>query len=148
MRIGFLFALLLISAFYTYVAFVELSFLTVSGRLGPGFFPRLIGVGLILLCLVSLPQDLRRMRLDDVMTGYWSVIAMMALLSGGLVMLFSIVGGTLAMAIFLLVTLSILNRGHHLQNLAIAVLLPAAIYYLFDVWLNASMPEGMISLPI
>ncbi len=49
---------------------------------------------------------------------------------------------------FLLVTLSILNRGHLLQNVAIAVALPAAIYFLFDAWLNAAMPEGVLPLPI
>ena len=52
------------------------------------------------------------------------------------------------MAVFLLVTLSILNRGHMSQNVSIAVLLPAGIYFLFDVWLNAAMPEGVLHLPI
>ena len=48
------------------------------------------------------------------------------------------------MVAFLLATLTVLNRGRHVQNLAVAVLLPTAIYLLFDVWLNAAIPRGMI----
>ena len=148
MRVGFLLGLLLASAYYTYVAFVGLSFLTVSGRLGPGFFPRLIGLGLILSCLLCLPQDLRRWRTDETQSPFWPTVLVIAGLSGGLVLLFTLVGGTAAMMAFLLATLSILNRGHPVQNVLIAVLLPLAIYLLFDSWLNASMPEGILSLPI
>ncbi len=51
MRLAFLLAILLASCFYTYVAFTDFSFLSRTGRLGPGFFPRLIGIGLIGFCL-------------------------------------------------------------------------------------------------
>ena len=44
MRIGFLLVLLAGSVFYSYVAFADLSFMTRTGRLGPGFFPRLVGM--------------------------------------------------------------------------------------------------------
>ena len=40
--------------FHTYIAFTELRFLSTTGRLGPGFFPRIIGVGLIAVCLLGL----------------------------------------------------------------------------------------------
>ena len=148
MRVGFLLALLAVSAFYTYVAFAELDFLSVSGRLGPGFFPRLIGCGLIVLCLLSLPQDIARSRSDETDTAFWPTLLVIAVLSGGMIGLFALVGGTVAMAVFLLATLTFLNRGRIGQNVAIAVLLPLGIHFLFDVWLNASMPEGRLPLPI
>lgn len=148
MRVGFLLALLAGALFYSYVAFADLAFLSAAGRLGPGFFPRLIGVGLVLFCLLCLAQDVRRMRDDDTRSPYWPTILVIMALSAGMIGLFSLVGGTLAMGIFLLAALSALNRGHVVQNLAVAVLLPLGIYFLFDVWLNASMPEGRWPLPI
>lgn len=148
MRVGFLLALLAASLFYSYIAFVELSFLGATGRLGPGFFPRLIGVSLTVLCLLGLWTDIKRMREDDMRSAFWPTIAVIVVLSAGMIGLFTLVGGTLAMGIFLFATLSVLNRGHILQNLAIAVLLPLGIFLLFDVWLNASMPEGRLALPI
>jgi hypothetical protein len=45
----------------------------------------------------------------------------------------------------MLATLAVLNRGRWLQNVAIAVLLPAAIYLLFEVWLNAAIPRGALA---
>ena len=148
MRVGFLLALLAASLFYAYVAFVELEFLGTTGRLGPGFFPRLIGVALVVVCLIGLAQDVSRMRDDDMRSPFWPTIGVIAVLSAGMIWLFTLIGGTLAMAAFLLAALMILNRGHVVQNAAVAVLLPIGIYFLFDVWLNASMPEGRLPLPI
>jgi hypothetical protein len=60
------------------------------------------------------------------------------------VMAMHLVGGYVAMIAFMLATLTILNRGRAVQNAAIALMLPLAIYLLFDVWLNASIPRGVI----
>lgn len=148
MRVGFLLALLAASLFYTYHAFADLAFLSAAGRLGPGFFPRLIGVLLVVACLLSLAGDVTRMRGDDMRSDHWPTILTIAGFSAAMIWLFALVGGLVAMALFLLATLSILNRGHVVQNLAIALLLPLCIHLLFDVWLNASMPEGRLPLPI
>jgi putative tricarboxylic transport membrane protein len=148
MRVGFLLAVLAAAVFYSYFAFAELAFLSRTGRLGPGFFPRIIGVGLIAVCLLGLPQDIARMRSDDMRSAFWPSVLVVAALSAGMIWLFTLVGGTLAMAVFLLAALSFLNRGRVLQNVAIAVLLPLGVYFLFDVWLNASMPKGYLPLPI
>lgn len=148
MRVGFLLALLAGAVFYSYFAFAELVFLSTTGRLGPGFFPRIVGVGLIAVCLLGLPQDIARMRSDNMRSAFWPPVLVVAALSAGMIWLFTLVGGTLAMAVFLLAALSVLNRGRILQNVTIAVLLPTGVYFLFDVWLNASMPEGILPLPI
>ncbi len=148
MRVAFLLAILFASGFYTYMAFEDLHFLSATGRLGPGFFPRIIGLALIACCVASLWRDLRLMRGDETDSPFWGIVGVMAVLSGTLVFLFNILGGTLAMVVFLLVSLSILNRGHPVQNVAVSIVLPVGIYFLFDVWLNAAMPEGIVSLPL
>jgi hypothetical protein len=43
MRAGFLAGILLLAGSYTWIAFAELALLSSAGRLGPGFFPRIIG---------------------------------------------------------------------------------------------------------
>ena len=149
MRVCFLLAILTASVFYSYVAFMELGFLSMSGRLGPGFFPRIIGVLLIAVTLMTLVNDMRRAREEgEGSSDHWPVVGIVVGLTGLLVAMFVVLGGTLAMAVFLLVALTVLNRGRHVMNVAVALILPAGIYFLFDVWLNASMPEGLLDLPI
>lgn len=148
MRVAVLLAILAASVLYTYAAFADLAFLSVAGRLGPGFFPRLIGIALIVCCLATLVPDLRRRRSDDVASDHWVEVCLVLGLTGGLVLSLTVLGGVVATVVFLLVALSLLNPGHLPLNVAVAVLLPLGIYLLFDVWLNAAMPEGLLPLPL
>jgi putative tricarboxylic transport membrane protein len=150
MRVAFTAAILCIAVFYTYVAFAGLSFLSSTGRLGPGFFPRIVGVALIATCLYSLWGDLRARRAageEEGLSGFWRITVAVAALSGLFVLLLDVLGGLLAMVAYMLATLALLNRGRWLQNLLVATLLPAALYVLFDVWLNAAMPPGIVGFP-
>jgi putative tricarboxylic transport membrane protein len=144
MRAAFVVVVLCLSAFYTYWAFTDLSFLSTTGRLGPGFFPRIVGVGLIVTCLVDLALELRRRSEPVPPTEYAATVVLLVALTGLFVLALNIVGGYAAMVAFLLVTLSVLNRGRHLQNVAIALVMPTAVYLLFDVWLNAAVPRGVL----
>lgn len=146
MRAAFLLAVLGLAAFYTWIAFADLAFLSTTGRLGPAFFPRIVGVLLIAACLYALAIELRRPRREE--AGEWGTVALVAGLSAGFVVLLEIVGGLAAMVLFMLAALFLLNRGRPVQNVAIALLLPGAIYLLFHVWLRASMPEGLVRLPV
>ena len=49
-------------------AFADLSFLSSTGRLGPGFFPRIIGLILIVACVLTLAGDVRERRAEG---GLW-----------------------------------------------------------------------------
>jgi hypothetical protein len=149
MKVAFLVAILCIALLYTYSAFTDLTFLTVSGRLGPGFFPRIIGGLLVAACLYNLVMA-HRAKPDEgeASDGDWRVTIGVLALSAAFVGLLEVLGGLLAMVLFLLATLFILNRGRLVQNLAISLLLPAAVYLMFDVWLKASMPRGLIPLPV
>lgn len=147
MRTGFLLAILFLAACYTYIAFAELSYLSSAGRLGPGFMPRIIGVSLVAMCAYSLVADMKEFRADEALAPAWRSAAVLALLSGVFVGLLEVLGGLLSMIAFMAVALWILNRGRPLQNALVAVLLPLGTYLVFQVWLHASMPRGMLPLP-
>jgi len=150
MKAVFLVAVLCTALLYTYTAFTELTFLTMSGRLGPAFFPRIIGVLLILACVYNLVLLARRSGPDghEAAGGDWRITAGIIALSAAFVALLEILGGLVAMVLFLLAALSLLNRGRPVQNLLVSLLLPAGVHLLFDLWLKASTPKGMIPLPV
>lgn len=145
MRAGFLFALLALAGGYTALAFIELSWLSSAGRLGPGFFPRIIGVCLVVLCLYSQYAD--RRSAEASLSADWRSAAAVALLSAAFVALLDVLGGLLSMVLFMAAALYYLNRGRPVQNALLALLLPVSVYLLFRVWLNAAMPQGIMPLP-
>jgi ABC-type transport system involved in cytochrome c biogenesis permease subunit len=147
LRAGFLLAILFLAAAYTYVAFTELSYLSSAGRLGPGFMPRIIGVALVAMCVLSLYADMKHLPPDEAVAPGWKNAAVLALLSGVFVVLLEVLGGLLSMIAFMAAALWILNRGRLLQNALIAVLLPIGMHVVFSVWLRASMPRGLLGLP-
>ena len=147
MRAGFLLAILFLAALYTYIAFAELSYLSSAGRLGPGFMPRIIGVALVAMCALSLYADMSHLPAEESVSPAWRSAAVLALLSGVFVALLEVLGGLVSMMVFMAAALWILNRGRHLQNALIAVLLPLGTYVVFTVWLRAAMPRGMLPFP-
>lgn len=148
MRAAFLVAILCASLFYSWHAFANLPFLSLTGRLGPGFFPRIIGVGLVLSCLYALAMDWRERVPGGAASDYWPTVLSVAVLSGLFVASLNILGGPLAMFVFLMAALTLLNRARPVQNLLVSALFPVAVYLLFRVWLNASMPRGIVPLPL
>ena len=145
MRAGFLAGLLLAAAGYTWIAFAELAWLSSAGRLGPGFFPRFIGVALIALCAYCLAFD--REAAAQPLPPFWRTTATLAALSALFVAALDVLGGLLSMVAFMAAALWTLNRGRHLQNAILAVALPLCVYLLFRTWLNAAVPRGMLGLP-
>jgi hypothetical protein len=147
MRLAFTAAILCLAVFYTYWAFADLSFLSSTGRLGPGFFPRIVGLLLIAGCILTLAGDLKARHDDGGLSSFWRITAVVAALSGAFVLLLEILGGPLAMVLYMLATLMVLNRGRTIQNVAISLGLPLALFLLFDRWLNASLPTDALGLP-
>jgi hypothetical protein len=143
MRAGFLAGILLLAGGYTWIAFAELALLSSAGRLGPGFFPRIIGGALVLMCAWSLADELRR-RAPEPRSEFWRATLMLALLSGLFVAALDVLGGLVSMIVYMAAVLGYLNRRRTLQNALLAVLLPLAIYLLFRVWLNAAVPRGLL----
>ena len=143
MRAGFLAGVLLAAGGYTWLAFAELTWLSSAGRLGPGFFPRIIGAALVALCAWSLAEELRR-GTPERLSELWRAAAALALASALFVAALERLGGLLAMVLFMAAALGFFNRGRWLQNALLALLLPLGIYLLFRVWLNAAVPRGLL----
>jgi hypothetical protein len=142
MRAGFQLGVLLFAGLYGYYAFTELAWLSSAGRIGPAFFPRIIGVTLAALAAWSLVADWRDRREDP--AEHWRAAALLALLSGLFVAALDVLGGLLSMVAFMAASLAVFNRGRWLQNALLALLLPAGMVLLFKVWLNAGVPRGML----
>jgi hypothetical protein len=142
MRAGFQLGVLLFAGLYGYVAFTELAWLSSAGRIGPAFFPRIIGVALAALSAWSLLADWRAPGEPQART--WRAAALLALFSGLFVAALDVLGGLASMIAFMAAALAVFNRGRWLQNAALALLLPAGLYVLFKVWLNAGVPRGLI----
>jgi hypothetical protein len=155
MRLVFLVALLGGAIFYTYIAFADLNFLTRTGRLGPGFFPRLVGVGMVVMTLWAILDALRDRAAaaagaapgpDDAPAGVWGDFLILLGLAIGYVVLVRLFGGFVSTVIYLIVALSLLNPGRHLQNAAVALIFPGGVYLLFDRVLNANMPPAIFDI--
>jgi putative tricarboxylic transport membrane protein len=144
MRAGFLLALLALAAGYTWLAFADLSWLSSARRLGPGFFPRIIGVSLTLLCAYSFFVELRARK--EPLSEFWKTTLLVAALSAAFIALLDVLGGLLAMIAFMAAALAFLNRGRPLQNAILALVLPVCLYLVFKVWLNAALPRGLLPL--
>lgn len=144
MRKVFTILILGLAALYTYHAFVNLSFLSSTGRLGPGFFPRIIGLLLIAACISELVREARRGSgppdESDYVRDAIIVVALTALFVASL----NLLGGYIAMIVFMLASLFLLNRRRPMHNVAIGLILPTLIWAMFDLWLKAALPEGMI----
>lgn len=147
MRLAFLLAILALALLYTFHAFAGLSFLSSTGRLGPGFFPRIVGLLLIATCVYTIIADRQRLADDGALSDYWRTPVLIAALSGVFVALLNVLGGLLAMVVFMLASLFILNRGRPVQNVVVSLALPLSVYLLFETWLNAAVPEGIVPLP-
>ena len=156
MRIVFLVALLGASIFYSYIAFYDLNFMTRSGRLGPGFFPRIVGAGMVIMTLWALADALRdRARVaaggtpgaDDAPLGGWRDLLILLGLAIGYAVLIRLFGGFISTVAYLGLALVLFNPGRPLLNTAVALIFPATVYVLFDRVLNANMPPALIDLP-
>jgi len=143
MRAGFLAGVLLLAGGYTWLAFAELAWLSSAGRLGPAFFPRIIGVALVALCAWGLVEELRRAERER-LSEFWRVTLVLALLSALFVAALEVLGGLASMVAYMAAALAYLNRHRHWQNAFLAVLLPLGLYLLFRVWLNAAVPRGLL----
>jgi putative tricarboxylic transport membrane protein len=135
-------AIALVAAAYTWMAF-GMEWETEAGRIGPGFFPRIIGGLTVALCLVAIVRRLREPRETEAgATRHGRLVAILALALVGYLLLFEYVGAALASVAFMGFVLPVINPGRHVANVALAVLLPAALYVLFELGLNAGLPPG------
>ena len=154
-RLAFYAVLFLIMLGYTGTAF-QMDWITESGRIGPGFFPRIIGVLSMLICSWALlkcivggePVDGEGSDEDEVGEGdlgrHPFAVAIAVVASFTFVITLNFLGAIVAAAVFLFVMLSFLNRGRWLTNSIITVAVPVGMYLLFQTALNAGLPAGIL----
>ena len=95
-------------------------------------------------CLIDLASTLSRRSEPLPRSEYLGTLIFIGVATGFLVLAMALIGGYAAMFAFMISTLAVLNRGRWLQNVTIAVALPTAIYLMFEVWLNAAIPRGIL----
>jgi putative tricarboxylic transport membrane protein len=142
--IAFLAAIAAVAAAYTVEAF-GMEWQTQAGRIGPGFFPRIIGVLLVVLCCVAI---VRRLRAKREAGGEGERYARIVVVCAGALAAYWIaldwVGAVPASVAFLVGLLWVTNQGRPVTNVAVGALLPAALYVLFEIGLDASLPPGVL----
>ena len=171
MKKWFAAALLALAIGYTYYGLSTLSLVTASGRPAAGFFPLIIGGLLVVACAVNLWGDLREwqrerasgqapVHLADPETeakadalgvdahaidggpGFGRDVGIVFLYICGFVALLKVVGALFGMILFMLAFLFTFNRAHIISNVIYSIALPAFLYGLFKILLNASLPTS------
>ncbi|MBA3620697.1 MAG: tripartite tricarboxylate transporter TctB family protein [Euzebyales bacterium] len=150
----FLLTMLIGSALYTAVAF-DLPWTTTAGRIGAGFFPRIIGLLLAVSSGWALFDELAGRSPDvqqaqeqasaDEPTQVRDTLVVVALIVAFVPALYYL-GALIGMVLFTLVTLFTFNRGRVLTNVAVGVGFPVVLFLLFDRGLNATLPPGVFDL--
>lgn len=164
-------ALLVFAISYTVYGLSTLTLLTSSGRPGAGFFPLLVGGLLIVSTAVNLWGDVRdwiRERESGVLPIHLADpeteakadafgvdahgidggpehgrdVFIVFLYLCGFVAVMKLVGALFAMILFMLAFLFTFNRTQVLSNLIYSLALPGALYGLFKILLNASLPTS------
>jgi len=171
MRKWFSAALLVAALAYLGYGLATLDIFNRAGRAGPGYFPVLIGVLLVLTLAINVFKEFRPYRAraasqtgpmsdaqamsnavgadathKDMDSGDGSynrdVLVLFAMLFGFIALLPTL-GGLLAMIVFMLVFLFVFNPGKWVVNLVYSAALPLGLYWLFKIMLNASLPRGL-----
>ncbi len=148
MRLYFTLTILLLSVFYAALAFADLNFLSARGRIGPGFFPQIISSLLVLFTFSTAVSEFRRRQSQEAVASDWRVTLAVVAMLAVLIAASHYLGALPGMVIFMLLALSVLNRGRYVTNVLVGVLLPIGLYSLFRYSLNAAMPPGMLGLPL
>ncbi len=144
----FLGAMALVLAWYTWHGF-QLAWSTPSSAIGPGLFPRSIGVAGLAMTLVLLARTLagRATSGEDGAGANRHWLPLVAALVGVyvcFVMLFFVLGAFLATGLFSMGLLSVINPGRHLLNAVQSAGLAGILLLLFDGLLGTNFPSGML----
>ncbi|MDT0300700.1 tripartite tricarboxylate transporter TctB family protein [Streptomonospora wellingtoniae] len=157
---------------YTVMAF-GMEWQTTAGRVGPGLFPRIIGVLGVAACAICTVQSVLRRRPEgadeeseqeqaageqaaDGEPGAagggqarrrhpWAVVALCAILVAFVTVLVP-VGAVVTGSVALIAALLVCDRSHPVRSVVIGAVFPVALYAVFVFGLNAPLPAGILPL--
>jgi putative tricarboxylic transport membrane protein len=156
-KLAFLGVMLLVFAVYTEMA-MGMEWRTQAGRIGPGYFPRILGFTAIAVTVAAGVREILSRpgsktadqveaaeeaaepdlgRHPMALVGFIAAAAVFVALLG-------VLGAALAGVLFLGVTLWFLDPEHHIRAVIIAVAVPVLLYVAFQVGLNAGLPQGIL----
>ncbi len=154
-RTAFFGVLLVVLLGYTEMSF-DLAWESAGGRIGPGFFPRIIGCLSVLITLVAVIGSLRPGAAvdeevfgeDEVGEGDLGRHPIPLALTVGAAALFLVtltsLGAILSSAVFMFGMLWYLNPRRWVVNVVLSIAVPLGLYLLFQTALNAGLPEGLL----
>ncbi len=133
----------LVAAAYTWMAF-GLEWETRAGRIGPGFFPRIVGSLTVALCLLAIVRRVRagRPRGGESEPGRARLVVATVAVLAVYVAVLEPLGALIASALMMLAILSLTNRRRPLANVALSVGVSSALYALLEIGLGAGLPPG------
>lgn len=158
-KLAFLGVILLVFAFYTEQA-MGMEWRTQAGRIGPGFFPRILGGTALAVTVAALVTELlakpKEKKTDAVEAAEEAAepdlgrhpITLVAFVIAAAVFvgLFGILGAALAGILFLGATLWFLDPEHRIRSVLIAVTVPVLLYLAFQTGLNVGLPQGILPI--
>ena len=146
MRFLFSMALLAFSLAYTGFALYSLDLFDRADRLGPGFFPAIVGVLLIAMTAANGVREYRRQReAGTALRALWRDVAEVTGLIALFLVLLPYAGSLLTIFAFTGLYLYRFNRGRGWFNAVYAVAFSTAVYLLFEVVLQAGLPQGVLA---
>ncbi|WP_070965619.1 tripartite tricarboxylate transporter TctB family protein [Vibrio sonorensis] len=149
MRFWFSLSTFVFAVGFTLMGISTLDLFDFNGRPGPGYFPLIIGMGLVICTSINVFKDGKnRHRISssdgDEKSLYISDTVVMVACISLLVFTLNFLGAVLSMVAFCMSFLAYFNRGKHWQNGLYSLAFPLCVYLLFDVWLQAGLPDGLL----
>jgi putative tricarboxylic transport membrane protein len=158
-KLTFLGVLLVVFAVYTEMA-MGMEWRTQAGRIGPGFFPRILGFTAIAVTITAAVREILSRPASNSVSQAQAVdqaaepdlgrhpIALVAFVVAAalFVGLFGILGAVLSGILFLGATLWFLDREHHVRAVILAISVPVLLYLAFQTGLNVGLPQGILPL--
>lgn len=158
-KLTFLGVLLLVFAVYTQVA-MGMEWRTQAGRIGPGFFPRILGFTAMGVTLLAGVREFLARRTEKPVTQAEAAdelsepdlgrhpIALVGFTVAAtlFVVFFGLLGAVVAGILFLGATLWFLDPEHRIRGVIIAIAVPVLLYLAFQTGLNVGLPQGILPL--
>jgi hypothetical protein len=158
-KLAFLGVLLIAFALYTEVA-MDMQWRTVAGRIGPGFFPRILGFTAIAITVIAIVREsisrpsttpasqveAAEEAAEPDLGRHPLALVTFVVAAAVFVGLLGVLGAALAGVLFLGVTLWFLDPQHHIRSVIIAVTVPVLLYLAFQTGLNVGLPQGILPI--